>query len=37
VIVALQKEDLLLNIGVPDEDIMVETCTQKEMLFFIPV
>jgi hypothetical protein len=35
-IVTLQQENLLLNVGVPDEDIMVKTSTQKQMLLIIP-
>jgi hypothetical protein len=34
---AFQQENLLFNIGVPDEDVVIETSTQKQMLLIIPV
>jgi hypothetical protein len=34
---AFQQENLLFNIRVPDEDVVIETSTQKKMLLIIPV
>ena len=37
VVVAFKQEDFLLHMRVPDENVVIETCTQDQIVILVPI